>query len=241
VQQGYPQAHVPLKVGLDILSPGHGSPHQLEPPQATTAKPDSGSYPGPSGQDVNIAMYQQQLKITHEHVVSTPTAGHIGPSHQSHQPTATPGMVARSRGGGDRNVRKLPDIKGNGRAWSNGLCDFTDLCGTWCLACWCPCMVYGQNKARLDYLSSNGAPDPRHGGSYCSGDCCLHGSLTSFCAFGWVLQISTRKNVRTRYSIGGSGLEDCCMALCCGPCALTQESKEMALEECDCRGGVGVR
>jgi hypothetical protein len=49
--------------------------------------------------------------------------------------------------------------------------------------------VYGQNKARLDYLSSHGISDPEHGGSPCSGDCCLHGSLTSFCAFGWVLQV----------------------------------------------------
>jgi Cys-rich protein (TIGR01571 family) len=181
--------------------------------------------PGEKREEAGVVTHHE-LRITHEH--AAPTL----PNPNNQQPSATQGMVVGSRGGGNRNVRNLPVIAGRGRPWSDGLCSFSDLCGTFCLACWCPCIAYGQNKARLDYLSNHGASDPRHGGGgSCSGDCFLHGCLTSFCGIGWVLQISTRKNTRSRYNIAGGGLEDCCTSLCCGPCALTQESKEMGLEE----------
>jgi Cys-rich protein (TIGR01571 family) len=155
--------------------------------------------------------------VAHQHVAPSLPYPH------NQQPSATRGMAMGQQGGGNR--------RGQARPWSNGLCDVDDPSGTCCLACFCPCIVYGQNKARLKHLLLHGASHPQHGGSYYSDDCFQHGCLTVLCGIGWALQISTRKKTRLRYNIAGTDLEDCGTSLCCGPCALTQESKEMGLEE----------
>ncbi|KAF5383066.1 hypothetical protein D9615_004826 [Tricholomella constricta] len=142
------------------------------------------------------------------------------------QPVATQGMVAT---GGNRNAKNLP-IDGEGRQWSNGLFDCCNDAGTCVLSWFCPCVVYGQNKQRLDHLQGKGTPDPEHGGCS-SGDCCIHGLITGCCGAGWILQIGTRANVRSRYGIKGDSWSDCCASFWCMPCALTQESQEIMLEE----------
>lgn len=91
-------------------------------------------------------------------------------------------------------------------------------------------MVYGQNKRRYEHLKDHGIPDPEAGGS-CGGDCWVHCLLTSFTGFGWILQIPLRGSVRNRYSIQGGTFGDCCSSFWCNPCALTQESREIELEE----------
>ncbi|TFK59454.1 PLAC8-domain-containing protein [Pluteus cervinus] len=132
--------------------------------------------------------------------------------------------------GGNRNVKNLPMNNGH-REWSHGLCDCCDDAET-CIVSWfCPCIVYAQNKRRLEYLERNGVPDPEHGGDACSGDCCLHLTITGCCGLGWLLQIPPRSSVRNRYHIEGSTCGDCCAILLCSPCALTQESREIGLEE----------
>ncbi|KAF8068036.1 PLAC8 family-domain-containing protein [Lyophyllum atratum] len=131
--------------------------------------------------------------------------------------------------GGNRNVKNLPMEK-DGREWSNGLFDCCND-GTTCLISWCfPCVVYGQNKKRLEHLQSNGTPDPEQGGCM-SSDCFLHGCITTFCGCGFLLQMGTRGTMRNRYDIKGGSCGDCCTSLCCMPCALTQEAQELALEE----------
>ena len=45
------------------------------------------------------------------------------------------------------------------------------------------------------------------------------------------MQVGNRANVRTRYSIRGDALGDCLTSWCCQPCALTQERREIELEE----------
>ena len=44
-------------------------------------------------------------------------------------------------------------------------------------------------------------------------------------------QIRQREEMRERYGIRGSGVGDCCVAAWCRPCALTQEHREIELEE----------
>lgn len=56
-----------------------------------------------------------------------------------------------------------------------------------CVACFCPCIIYGKNKNRHDHLQRRGSPDPR-GGGCCTFDCMLHGCVTGF-GFGWVMQV----------------------------------------------------
>jgi hypothetical protein len=57
-----------------------------------------------------------------------------------------------------------------------------------CLACWCPCIVYGTNKHRYEFLTFYGTPDPRRGGGCCSCDCCFYACLIYFGCW-WVLQV----------------------------------------------------
>lgn len=44
-------------------------------------------------------------------------------------------------------------------------------------------------------------------------------------------QMGSRTDIRNRYSIRGQGNEDCLSSVFCPPCALTQERRELELEE----------
>jgi Cys-rich protein (TIGR01571 family) len=44
-------------------------------------------------------------------------------------------------------------------------------------------------------------------------------------------QIRPREEIRERYGIRGSPLDDCLASWCCNPCSLTQERREIELEE----------
>jgi len=153
-------------------------------------------------------------------------------------PTVVSSLIAMSYtkqepmtlGGGNRNAKNLP-VEQDGRAWSNGLCDCCGDAGTCVVSCFCPCIVYSKVKQRYEHLERNGSPDPEHGGGVCSADCMLFCCLNGVLGIGFVLQMFQRGNTRTRYNIKGGALGDCCTALFCMPCDLTQESREIELEE----------
>jgi Cys-rich protein (TIGR01571 family) len=144
------------------------------------------------------------------------------------QPTATYGMIVAPGGGGNRNAKNMP-VDEQGREWSNGLCGCMGDCGTCCKASFCPCIVYGQNRHRYENLRTHGVPHPNKGGCV-SGSCFGH-CLVSICGLGFLLQMCTRGDMRKRYNIKGGGCGDCCAALWCTPCELTQEARELQLEE----------
>lgn len=48
--------------------------------------------------------------------------------------------------------------------------------------------------------------------------------------------MTTRANTRARYRIKGNGGGDCLAVFCCTPCELTQESREIELEEASFAG-----
>ncbi|OAX35842.1 hypothetical protein K503DRAFT_745344 [Rhizopogon vinicolor AM-OR11-026] len=102
---------------------------------------------------------------------------------------------------------------------------------TCCMSCWCPCLVYGKNRQRLDHLEENDEPDPEHGGSGVGVDCCMHVAMNICCGLGWVLQLGERGSLRSHRHIAGSPVNDCLTAFFCTPCQLTQESRELAEEE----------
>ncbi|TFK71588.1 PLAC8-domain-containing protein [Pluteus cervinus] len=132
--------------------------------------------------------------------------------------------------GGNRNSKNLP-YEQDGRAWSEGLFGCCSEPGT-CVKSWfCPCVQFAQNKQRVEYLEDQGAFDPDHGGGFFSGDCFLHCLLQGCLGGGWILQIGERGTVRNRYRIKGGAFSDCCTIYWCNPCALTQESRELELEE----------
>jgi len=45
------------------------------------------------------------------------------------------------------------------------------------------------------------------------------------------IQIGGRSDIRTRYNIRGGAVEDCLTSCFCDPCSLTQERREIELEE----------
>ncbi|KAJ7065305.1 PLAC8-domain-containing protein [Mycena amicta] len=141
------------------------------------------------------------------------------------QPMPTMGM----KQGGNRNALGKPLNSSGKREWSHGLCDCFGACGTCCYSCWCPCIVHGQNKQRIQHLEDQGSPNPDVG--CCSGSCWAHCCLTSFFGVGFILQCINRGEVRGRYGISGGGCGDCMASCCCGPCDLVQVSREIELEE----------
>lgn len=163
------------------------------------------------------------LQHTHPHTPLKMPA--VSKEHISSQPQATAPMAA----GGNRNVLNREVGVDGRRDWSYGLFDCTSECGTCCWAAWCPCVVYGKNKKRIQHLQSQGTPLPG-GGERFNDDCCIHGCLT-IPGYAWILQIGTRADIRARYSIRGGTMGDCLTSCCCTPCSLTQERREIELEE----------
>ncbi|KDR71148.1 hypothetical protein GALMADRAFT_159641 [Galerina marginata CBS 339.88] len=152
-----------------------------------------------------------------------------GKGPQNTQPEAMPPMVVP--GAGNRNVHNLPYDNDGKRDWSFGILSCLGDVDTCCLACWCPCLAHGKNRRRLEYLNVNGVPDPDRNRVVAGGDSLLYACLEVACDVGWILQISTRENIRQRYNIRGNGATDCCAAFCCQMCDLVQGSRELQLEE----------
>ncbi|KAF7430224.1 hypothetical protein PC9H_005926 [Pleurotus ostreatus] len=158
-----------------------------------------------------------------------PVADNDDASFAFFKPQAMPAMVVVPGGGGNRNAKNLP-MDSDGREWSHGLCDCCSDVGTCLIATFFPCIVYAQNKRRYEHLN-RGQPDPERGGSGFNGDCLMHGCITCCFGIGCVLQIPLRGHLRSRYHIKGGGCGDCMVSWCCTPCGLTQEARELELEE----------
>ncbi|KAI4522512.1 hypothetical protein K525DRAFT_283705 [Schizophyllum commune Loenen D] len=121
--------------------------------------------------------------------------------------------------GGNRNIKDIPIGPDGQRAWSHGLCSA-------CFGDWGTCNVH---------LSEQGIPDFEAGKGYNQESCERHSFHTIVTGFGWVYQVALRTKLRERYGIRGGDTSDYCLSFWCNPCALTQESREMGLEEDDLR------
>ncbi|KAH9046617.1 PLAC8-domain-containing protein [Lactarius hengduanensis] len=141
------------------------------------------------------------------------------------QPQATAPMAT----GGNINALNREVGADGRRDWSFGLFDCTSECGLCCWAIICPCVVYSKNKQRLLHLQNQGTPLPG-GGKGVSSDCFIYGCLV-IPGFDWVLQIGGRSDIRARYNIRGGTVGDCLTSCFCDPCSLTQERREIELEE----------
>jgi len=153
-------------------------------------------------------------------------------NHISSQPEATVPMVV----GGNKNVHNRPIGADGKRGWSFGLFGCFSRCGLWCCAWCCPCVVYSKNRQRLRNLQQQGAPLPDGGKTY-DDHCCIYAALVPS-GYAWVLQIPNRAETRERYGIRGDSYTDCFVAWLCRPCSLTQERREIELEESSLRLGV---
>ncbi|KAH9993562.1 PLAC8 family-domain-containing protein [Russula vinacea] len=130
--------------------------------------------------------------------------------------------------GGNRNAKNCPIGPDGVRDWSFGLFDCFDRCSLCCWAIWCPCVVYSKNRQRMRSLRDQGTPLPGGGVGF-DGHCCIYGAFVT--GYSLFLQIHIREQVRERYGIRGGPAKDCAASWCCRPCALTQERREIELEE----------
>lgn len=114
--------------------------------------------------------------------------------------------------------------------WSTGLChcDNGD-CGTGWLSFLCPVIKFGQNSSAID-------------GRDCCGPCCLASALLAIPKIGpFIMPLYTsraRSTLRNKYNIDtqccsskvcGIEVDDYFCHLCCMPCSLAQEHREMKL------------
>ncbi|KAF9480727.1 PLAC8-domain-containing protein [Pholiota conissans] len=133
-------------------------------------------------------------------------------------------------GAGNRNAKGLPVDADGKRDWSFPLFGCLGDMSKCCWACWCPCIIHSQTRRRLDHLNRNGVPDPNPDKKI-NGDSVVYALIEAAFDMGWVLQIATRKDIRTRYNIRGSATSDCCTPFCCTACDLVQGAREVELEE----------
>jgi len=138
----------------------------------------------------------------------------------SQQPTSSPQMFT-DRSGGDRNALDKSFNAHGKREWSFGLCDCLNERRTCLFSSCCPCCVFGENISRLTYLQS-GHQSAKYWS--CNLRCCL-------CLACNPCSMDGRTKIRDRYHIDGNRFTDCLSHTFCIPCALTQESREIALEE----------
>lgn len=127
---------------------------------------------------------------------TSPTQGYTEPRYNQTQPAPVQAMTSDIPVDEIAKLFKRKDpselqMDANGqRGWSENIFDcFNDL-GTFCMAYWCPCIVYGQVKQRINYLEHTGRPDPDRGGNGIGNDCLYHGALNMCCGLGSLLQAS---------------------------------------------------
>ncbi|KAF8327993.1 PLAC8 family-domain-containing protein [Amanita rubescens] len=212
------------------------NPHQQQNPGQYPAQqpyPAQGQYPPgqyPVQQPPQMAQagYPGQPQFQQQ---ANPTQAQPGPTIiVQQQPLPIIGMSI-SAPGGNRNARNLPRDASGRRGWSFGLCECFDSCGACVLGWCCPCLLYAQLKQRVDYLNMYARPDPSQGGSGIDLNCMIWCGLHLTTGCGYALQAITRGQIRNRYMIEGNGVADFCTACFCTPCQLTQEHRELELEE----------
>ncbi|KAJ7445903.1 PLAC8-domain-containing protein [Mycena latifolia] len=148
-------------------------------------------------------------------------------AYSDQEPLATRPMQLGA--GGSRNFKSMAIVDGE-REWSN---DIFDCCAdplTFVVSWFVPCIIYGRNRARFQALESYGAvsSDPVDG--LVGGDSFMYCAAQCF-GLGGIVGMIGRGQTRARYGISGSGCNDCMLSCCCAPCELTQESREIELEE----------
>jgi len=116
---------------------------------------------------------------------------------------------------------------GQREQWKAGFCDCFDDCNSCLLSFCCPCVQYGYNAEKID------------GSSFCSACwlyCCCYGMnftsiFTCFPVAGCQCLVAgaKRTTLRHNYMLQESCCSDCCVHWCCIGCALSQETRELAI------------
>ncbi|KAL5225785.1 hypothetical protein ABZP36_012424, partial [Zizania latifolia] len=102
--------------------------------------------------------------------------------------------------------------------WTTGLCDCSDDCNSCCLACWCPCIPFGQIAEIVDRGTSSWALSAA---LYCL---VLHVSA-AMCQ--WVYSCAYRAKLRAAYGLPETPCSDCLVQFCCQACSIAQMYREL--------------
>ncbi|CAF1413073.1 unnamed protein product [Rotaria sordida] len=102
----------------------------------------------------------------------------------------------------------------DGNDWTERLFGCFDDWGTCCYGCWCTPCLFGSNAEKLD-------------DSDCCAFCCVYWLLEG-CYLCWLPHYFKRGKLRSIYNLREDPTcGDIPATLCCGPCALCQEAREM--------------
>ncbi|KAG9228386.1 hypothetical protein BJ875DRAFT_389526 [Amylocarpus encephaloides] len=85
--------------------------------------------------------------------------------------------------------------------------------------CFCPCILVGQNHARLQ----KGETEP----DACSGWCAAWCGLQCGLGVGFILQMMDRMHINEKYNLEGGACGACCKSFLCSCCEAIQTSKEL--------------
>ncbi|CAF1431598.1 unnamed protein product [Rotaria sp. Silwood1] len=98
--------------------------------------------------------------------------------------------------------------------WNESLCGCLNDCGSCCYGFFCLSCLFGSNAKKIS-------------GHNCVIMCCLYSILTS-CYLCWLPHLFERQSLREKYNLRENpSCGDCPTTLCCGPCALCQEAREI--------------
>ncbi|XP_068332318.1 cell number regulator 7-like [Pyrus communis] len=99
--------------------------------------------------------------------------------------------------------------------WSGGLCGCGEDVVTCCIACFLPCITFGQIAETVD-----------EGQSSCVNQAIVYGLLWTIQCH-WFYSCIYREKLRQKYGLPEEPCCDCCVHFCCESCALCQEHAEL--------------
>ncbi|KAG0546810.1 hypothetical protein BDA96_01G025900 [Sorghum bicolor] len=108
--------------------------------------------------------------------------------------------------------------------WSSGLFDCLDDCHICCLTYWCPCITFG----RIAEMVDRGATSCGTSGALYAVIACLTASQCT-----WVYSCTYRAMMRAQFGLPEAPCADCLVHLCCEPCALCQQYRELTARGLD--------
>ncbi|XP_023738715.1 protein PLANT CADMIUM RESISTANCE 3 [Lactuca sativa] len=103
----------------------------------------------------------------------------------------------------------------NGK-WSSSLCACCSDVPNCCLTCWCPCITFGQIAEIVD-----------KGNTSCGVHGALYAIIAAFTCCGCLYSCIFRSKMRSQYGLHETPCNDCLVHVCCEPCALCQEYREL--------------
>ncbi|KAF5643946.1 plac8 family [Fusarium tjaetaba] len=103
--------------------------------------------------------------------------------------------------------------------WQNNLCNCSP-CDSCLLGTFCPCILLGKTADRMRDPTMQTADT-------CNSDALIFCAINCVTGCGWIYSMMKRGEIRERFGIKGSGMNDCCVSYWCLCCALIQQDNEV--------------